>query len=186
VLFLTRTYLLPEVRYGAFLPFHIEYFFLGAGSYFFYKHLDETRGTTSYGDVWFPVAMVLVVAILAWERAWSQIPLIIWILFIGLVLEPRHSYASRCLMPLLENKVTQYLGRISYSIYLSHILVIAAVQFVLLTAIPTLDQQTHCILLLCLCLPLTLALSDILYRYIEAPGIAYGKRSGSLEKVKSW
>lgn len=185
VLFSTRTYLFPEVRYGAFLPFHIEFFFVGAGSYFLYKHLDETRRAQSHGDVWFPVA-ILLVAILISARTWSQIPLILWILFIGLILEPRHSYASRCLMPLFENKVTQYLGRISYSIYLSHILVIALVQFVLLSAMPGLDQLTHCMLLLLLSLPLTLALSDVLYRYIEVPGIAYGRRSGSLDKVKSW
>jgi peptidoglycan/LPS O-acetylase OafA/YrhL len=83
--------------------------------------------------------------------------------------------SSRLVAPLLTNPVVLYLGRISYSLYLSHILVIVVIQYALLTWAPNLSQKAHLEVLLAWTTVATIALSAGLYRYLEAPGIHAGR-----------
>ncbi len=185
-LYLGSIYILPRVGYGAFLPFHIEFFFFGAASYFLYRLVSMSRWrfeAPARADVCFPIAAMLAAVVAFSARSWSQIPMIFWILFLGIVLEPQGSLVSRIARPIFENRFTQYLGRISYSIYLSHALVLMLVQYCLLVAMPHLGQLAHCLILFVVCTSVTIALSGLLYRYIEVPGIAYGKR-GSAKSVR--
>ena len=68
-----------------------------------------------------------------------------------------------------------YLGRISYSLYLSHILVIIVIQYALLTWAPDLSQMAHFGVLLVCTTAVTIAVSTVLYRYLEVPGIHAGR-----------
>ncbi|HSQ91042.1 MAG TPA: acyltransferase, partial [Nitrospiraceae bacterium] len=133
MLVLGARYVLPTVAYGAALPFHVEFFFLGAASYFIYQR----QAAHQLSDVAFPVACFLVVALFMLSGlAWSLIPVGLWMAFLGLLLEHPTSISSRLVSPLLTNPVVQYLGRISYSLYLSHILVFIMIQNALLTWMP--------------------------------------------------
>jgi peptidoglycan/LPS O-acetylase OafA/YrhL len=172
VVFWARHYVIPTVEYGAALPFQVEFFFLGAASYFFYKGQASHRQS----DTAFPIACCLAVFLL-WlsSRAWPLIPVVLWMAFFGLLLEQPSSLSSRLVPPLFTNPLMLYLGRISYSLYLSHILVIIVIQYALLTWMPHLSRVVHCGLLLAGTTVVTVAVSAGLYRYLEAPGIRVGR-----------
>ena len=171
-LFLAARYVIPTVQYGAALPFHVEFFFLGAASYFFYKRqIAHQRPDTA-----FPVACCLAV-FLFWRSggAWSLIPVILWVAFLGLLLEPGSSCSARLVAPLLTNPFVLYLGRISYSLYLSHMLVIIVIQYALLTWVPHLSHIVHFGVLLAGTTAVTIAVSAVLYHYLEVPGMEAGR-----------
>jgi peptidoglycan/LPS O-acetylase OafA/YrhL len=172
VLVLAARYVLPEVEYGAALPSHVKFFFMGAASYFLYKH----RAAHSLPNLAFPIACCLALFLFGLsERQWSLIPVLLWLVFMGLLLEHPSSFSSRLVAPLLTNPVVLYLGRISYSLYLSHILVIIVIQYALLTWVPDLSQMVHFGVLLAGTTAVTIALSAVLYRYLEVPGIQAGR-----------
>jgi peptidoglycan/LPS O-acetylase OafA/YrhL len=171
-LFLAARYVLPTVEYGAALPFHVELFFLGAVSYFFYQRLTAHQRA----DIAFPVACCLALFLFGLSgNAASLIPVGLWIAFLGLLLERSSSLSSRLVSPLLTNPVVLYLGRISYSLYLSHMLVIIMIQYGLLMWAPYLSRLVHFGVLLACTTAVTVAVSAGLYRYLEAPGIHAGR-----------
>jgi peptidoglycan/LPS O-acetylase OafA/YrhL len=74
----------------------------------------------------------------------------------------------------LSNPVLQYLGRISYSLYLIHYPVswiIVTLGFWL-----TGDNAPAAVLWLCLALALSIGTADVLYRLVEAPSVQLAKR----------
>ena len=171
-LFLATRYVLPTVAYGAALPFHVEFFFLGAGSYFFHQRLAAHQRS----DIAFPVACCLALFLFVLSgNAWPLFPVGLWIVFMGLLLEQSSSFSSPLVSPLLTNPIVLYLGRLSYSLYLSHILVIIVVQYALLTWGPHLSQIVHFGVLLAGTTAVTVAVSAVLYRYLEVPGIHAGR-----------
>ena len=171
-LVLAVRYVLPPVNYGAALPFHVKFFFLGAVSYFIYQREAAHR----LSDTAFPVACCLAVFIFGLsERHWSLMPVLLWVVFMGLLLEQPSSFSTRLVAPLLTNPVVQYVGRISYSLYLSHFLVIIVVQYALLTWAPGLSRAIHFGVLLAGTTVVTIALSTVLHHYLEVPGIHAGR-----------
>ena len=181
VLVWAAQHVLPGVSYGAALPFHLELFVLGAASYFIYQRwLAHQLPDTS-----FPIACCLAL-LLFWRSGheWPLIPIGLWIAFMGLLLEPPSSFSSRLLSPLLTNPFLLYLGRISYSLYLSHILVIIVIQYALLTWAPYLSQMAHLGVLLVCTTAATIAVSTVLYRYLEVPGIHAGRYLASRLPVR--
>jgi peptidoglycan/LPS O-acetylase OafA/YrhL len=172
VLMLAKWYVFPWVAFGAALPFQVKFLFLGAASYFFYKHRTAQR----LSDIAFPMACFFVVFLFALSgRAWSLIPVCLWLAFLGLLLEHPSSLSSRLVAPLLTNPIMLYLGRISYSLYLSHILVIVVIQYALLIWVPDLSLTVHFEVLLVGTTAVSIALSSVLYRYLEVPGIHAGR-----------
>ena len=172
VLVLATRYVLPTVAYGAALPFHVEFFFLGAVSYFFHQRLSAHQRS----DIAFPVACCLALFLFVLSgNAWSLFPVGLWIVFMGLLLEHSSSFSSTLVSPLLTNPIVLYLGRLSYSLYLSHILVIIVVQYALLTWGPHLSQIVHFGVLLAGTTAVTIAVSAVLYRYLEVPGMQAGR-----------
>lgn len=172
VLVLAARYVFPTVELGAALPFHAEFFFLGAVSYFIYKR----QAAHQVSDTAFPVACCLALFLFGLSgRAWSLIPVVLWIAFLGLLLEHPSSFSSRLVSPLLTNPFVLYLGRISYSLYLSHILVIIVLQYALLTWAPHLSRMVHFVVLLACTTAATISVSTLLYRFLEAPGISAGR-----------
>jgi len=171
-LFMAARYVLPNVMHGAALPFHVEYFFLGAASYFIYKR----RAAHQLADTAFPMACCLAV-FLVWvsSSVWPLVPIGLWVMFLGLLLEQPSSFSFRLVSPLLTNPLVQYLGRISYSMYLSHILVIIVMQYALLTWAPDLSQFVHAGMLLACATAATIVVSAGLYHYLEAPWIHAGR-----------
>ena len=105
----------------------------------------------------------------------ALIPIAMWIAFLGVILEPPASSASGVVSPLFTSRPIQYLGRISYSVYLSHMLVIIVLQHALLVWAPQLSRMTHFVVLLGSTLAATITVSILLYRLVEVPGIKLGR-----------
>jgi len=171
--FLAAKHLLPPVMYGAALPFHLEYFFLGAVSYFIYKRYSgEVRA-----DTVFPIACCLAIFLvgIGGDDRLRLIPVALWVAFLGLILEHRSSLSWRMFSSVFTNRVAQRLGRVSYSLYLSHMLVLVALQCALLRWLPDISRSTHLWMLLALTMTGTIVASVFLYRFLEAPGIWAGR-----------
>lgn len=163
---------LPGDLYGAALPFHIEFFFIGATSYFIYKH---ARGRAPRGTPALVVLAVVVVILLTHGRPHELAPLYIWAIMLSLLCASPHDRGRDWLSRPLVHPWSQGLGRVSYSVYLAHLPLLAIVQFGLLTLAPGLDRVTHFCLLFAGTLLVTLPLSSVLYAAIEAPFMRWGR-----------
>jgi peptidoglycan/LPS O-acetylase OafA/YrhL len=94
----------------------------------------------------------------------------------GIILEPSNSFFARMLTPLFTNRFSLWIGKISYSVYLSHALVLGIGQYMLMKYCPTLTQKEFFVVLLLITLTTTLLFSSLLYRTIEAPFIEIGRQ----------
>ena len=173
VVFLVAKRVLPPVSYDAALPFHLEYFFIGAVSYFIYKWYSSRARTARPFLIGCCAAVVLVAAGGA-DRI-RLVPIALWIAFLGLILEHRSTISCRIASSLFTNRIALRLGQVSYSIYLSHMLLLVIVQHALLRWAPDLSRATHFGILLALTTAATITASVFLYRYLETPGIWAGR-----------
>jgi len=163
-----------HVAYGAALPFHVAYFAVGGASYFtykWYKRRDRDAGPFALGLC----AGMILIGLGGPDDPFRFVPAAVWAVFFGLLLESHASAAWRIVSPLFTNPVAQYLGRVSYSIYLSHILVMTLLRYVLLRYAPELSRTAHFATLLAATAAGTIAVSALLYRYVEVPGIQLGR-----------
>lgn len=162
---------LPSVLHGAALQFHVEYFFIGAASYFFFK---RARGRMPRAScLWAAGAAGLTMALVPSLR--DLAPLCLWLVMLCLLCGRDDDRARRWLGAPLEHPWAQALGRVSYSVYLAHLPLLAVVQFGLLTMAPGLDRVTHACLLFAGTVLVTLPVASVLYATIEAPFIRWGK-----------
>ena len=164
VLFALSRSTLPEVEYGAFLPFHIAYFFLGAASYLVFKHLEPYLSSTERrGDILFPPVLIMTLMIYPTVGYRTElVPFLIWTAFFALILETEGSWSRRIVGWFFTNKVTNWMGNISYSIYLSHALCITVIAALLLEH-TQLSQMPFFATLLVLTLTSTLVVSAALF-----------------------
>jgi peptidoglycan/LPS O-acetylase OafA/YrhL len=163
-----------HVEYGAALPFHVAYFAVGGASYFFYrwyKRRERDAGPFALGLC----AGMILIGLGGRENPFLFIPAALWAVFFGLLLESHASPAWRVVSPLFTNPVAQYLGRVSYSVYLSHILVMTLLRYALLRYAPELSRGAHFAILLVATAAGTIAVSALLYRFVEVPGIQLGR-----------
>jgi peptidoglycan/LPS O-acetylase OafA/YrhL len=100
-----------------------------------------------------------------------SIPLALWIAVLASVLAARGPLKS-----VLNSVPLQFLGRVSYSTYLGHMLVLWSVQALLLQVWPGADGWRLCLALCVLGIPLILVLSALLHRWVEAPSIRFGRQ----------
>lgn len=86
---------------------------------------------------------------------------------------------ERIVVRVLEIRHFRFLGEISYSLYLSHMVVIYIALYALAPYAQMLGKVGHFALLTGSVLCLSIAGSYLLYRYVELPGIQTGKRLAS-------
>jgi len=160
----------------SFLPFNVDHFAVGIISCFVYEKIKPWCGEKINRDIMFPTALVLAISLYLFAlRQHSFIPLCGWLLFFALLLENSASISSR-LHLLFTNPPAQFIGRISYSVYLSHWTVMILMQATIVKFIPPLEQRTHFLVLLVLTLLGTVGVSALSYRFIETPAMRWGKR----------
>lgn len=167
---------LPEVQFGAFLPMHIQYFYLGGLSCLIYQWVQA--GKVSARLVY---TLLLAGTLLAVYSVWHAdfLPLSIWLVFFSLLCAlqlPGYYHFIQSMVTVFDNRLMLYLGKISYSLYLSHFLVIILCQYLILRYQPELTQQQHLATLAVVTLVVTMLGSHWLYRHVETPGIRLGKR----------
>ena len=177
VLAKAATRVFPESDSNAALPSLIEFFFVGAASYFLYKRNAEKPFFDSAFPVFASIGVFLFV--LGGTSRAQLVPLVLWIMFFGLILEHPASVCSRLISPLFTHRLPQFLGRISYSLYLSHMLLMGIAQFCILNLAPGLPRPVHFVLLLVATFLASVGVSAALYRYLEVPAMELGKRLGN-------
>lgn len=79
---------------------------------------------------------------------------------------------------LLNNRVSTWLGDVSFSVYLLHLLIVIPAIALLLThtGLGGKSDMMRFVIVCGVCIPITYALGSLLYRYVEKPGIQIGKK----------
>jgi peptidoglycan/LPS O-acetylase OafA/YrhL len=108
-----------------------------------------------------PMAMFPVIAALVLLKPWAH-DLYYGVFFIA----GSHLSGRDLASPLLESRPAQWLGRVSYSLYLSHVLVMGALKFHAGAA------------WIYLAIPASLAVAQVLCVTVEQPSIALSRRAG--------
>lgn len=176
---------------GAFLPLHAEMFMLGALSYrCFEGALDGRLGGIPRR---LPMLVLLALVMLtpfgpALSARWAYhygvwVPFGIWGLVFGSILAEvtgQSGILSRTICRFLASRPLTWLGRVSYSTYLSHLLVLDACTALLVPSGAAIGGRWWAFAMV---FPATAAgtllASAVLYRWVEAPGIAMGRRVAS-------
>lgn len=133
---------LPTVSFGSYLPFHCEYFFVGIISYFLWKKLRQSNlfnndylTLCSFGIffVFFPHIKNLIQNNYQFQLG-NWIPLFFWFIFMAIILDsPGNNFSINKIIRLfLNSRIMQYLGKISYSLYLNHYIVLECIDSFLL------------------------------------------------------
>jgi len=156
----------------SFLPAQLPLFAIGIGSYHLFDR--QTKELSTYSTL--PSAILITVAILS---QWKPVTLILWAVAYGSVFADGGSSFARVLRAasrVLCHPLLQFLGRISYPLYLLHWPLIVASLFVMLQVWPSVNAAQATLLMFGLSLPLMLIGAYVLHRGVETPGMALGKR----------
>ncbi len=149
-----------------FLPRHVGGFALGIACYFVWR-----RGLVEGLPLLLPAGVALAFLLTGDPAA------VIWSAVFLATIAPASSGAAP-LNAALQSAPLMTLGRWSYSVYLSHTMVLVIAMLALgLVGAPALGQVAYFVLLLALTVAGTLALSAFLYRRIELPCIRFGRRA---------
>ncbi len=154
------------------------YFLIGTLSNFLWRRL---RGVSDLDRrrIWLAAAAAVAVIYCLLPRAVSSI---VWALTLAVATEAACTPGGAATLParLLRSAPLQWLGRISYSLYLTHMLVFYSLSGLLLALAPHLLQSGRAVFLavvMPLTIALALALSTATHRLIEQPGIDLGHRA---------
>ncbi len=174
--------------WGSFLPQHAEFFLLGILSYHLFQFLKKAQQRTRETVPWVLLTSFLVLAMAEPLRdlvvrpyevtTGIWIPLAIWSVTLAILLEthaPSPGAFARVLASIFLNPVAQWLGKVSYSTYLIHYVVLYFVMGCLLRSGASVNKYTAIAAMVGLGVPLLLVLSWLCHTYIEKPGIELGR-----------
>jgi len=151
-----------------------QFFLIGIASYYIYRNVTATGSQLFLGAA-------TAVAILFWLLP-RPVSLAIWVLALAAAMHAKSggqnpfSYVATLAVP-------QWLGRISYSVYLWHALAIVCLSRLILFAVPGISQSQHSALLMVSTVIGTLGLSAASFRLIEQPGMNLGRRLAKKVRV---
>ena len=125
-----------------------------------------------------PVGCVAAVLSCVFFSPIEALPYVLWFVFLGMLLDLSVSKKSLAswFAPLFNHPFVLYLGKISYSIYLSHTLVMIICHSFILNLLDELSQAYQAGALAFLTVNATIFISHFLYKYIEHPGMSFGRR----------
>ena len=151
-----------------------QFFLIGIASYYIYRNVTATGSQLFLGAA-------TAVAILFWLLP-RPVSLAIWVLALAAAMHAKSggqnpfSYVATLAVP-------EWLGRISYSVYLWHALAIVCLSRLILFAVPGISQSQHSALLMVSTVIGTLGLSAASFRLIEQPGMNLGRRLAKKVRV---
>jgi peptidoglycan/LPS O-acetylase OafA/YrhL len=156
------------------IVFNFHLFFVGIVSYRLYRQfvLKKTEGALSR------VELIVLGFLIAYLSAWD-LSILLWAaLFLLTVLFEQHpgDKGIARLGWLFSNRLAQYLGTISYSIYLSHWLMLMVVVGTVYRIDPQITPLEAAPWVFPGVIVMTFLVSHFLYRWVENPCIRYGKR----------
>lgn len=160
---------------AGFIGRHYEFFMIGIASYYAISFLTGDRSDkVSSSLIW--LAVLAISMLLLSFRSDAIIPYVIWlgVLYVVVGAYRKMDVFSILVSRALTSKPAMFLGKMSYSIYLSHMIVIVCVLTVL-NRYSGISLELHALLLFCSTVPLTILLSWLTYTYIEKPFMDMGK-----------
>ena len=162
---------MPHGYLGAMLPV----FMLGMGSYFVLEGLHN--GSLPQSRHVYAASLVLIVCYIVIAKSWSNLPYLLWALMMGVLTINRTGElaVTRSVSRFLDAGPIQLLGRLSYSVYLCHMIPLTAGLYIL-GQYPLLDPYCFALALLAITLAGTILISAVVYRWIERPAISLGRR----------
>jgi peptidoglycan/LPS O-acetylase OafA/YrhL len=153
----------------SFLPGAAGYFALGIASRLVYPGV---AGAVRHPNMIFALCIVVI------PLGADAVPVLVWtVVMTGLLLSPAISGASRFVriyQRVLESGVATYFGSRSYSTYLCHWPIIVVCHAVWLVLFPMASRASTFFAVAAMAVPVTLIISELLYRGVEQPGIALG------------
>ncbi len=167
--------IIPGSKHGAFLLEHIGFFFCGIITFHFFEKVPIKGYLTELQLL----ALLLFSVFLATING-AMLPVAGWLVFFSVLYFSRVSFREKwpviIFKFLFNNRICQFLGRISYSLYLSHFLVINILQNLLFKRMANLGQLQHYLLLTILTVLVSVTVSIVLYYLVEKPGISFGRQ----------
>lgn len=151
-----------------------QFFIVGILSYYGWKFSRSMTIAPGAVDALALTAIALVYLLMARTAS-----LIIWIALMAVIVaERRNAFSTpqRMVSKALQWPLMQWLGKISYSIYLVHMLVLYAVQYAVMALLPGLGKPAFLGVMLGGVVLGTVAVSALSYRLVEQPGIQAGRR----------
>jgi peptidoglycan/LPS O-acetylase OafA/YrhL len=151
------------------------YFLVGILSYYLWKRVCSTAvarpDLIGTGSV---IAMVL-----AYLLVPNSLSLVIWAAMMGVAFsesaQRRQGMFAKAGQILCSGPL-QFLGRISYSMYMTHMVALYAWSAVLPDVLPNMDEPQFLVLNVVAVVVTVIPLSALSYRLVEAPGIRLGSR----------
>lgn len=157
----------------SFLFSQVPFFFLGILSFFIWKNYHSIVSLSE--KQWTLVMPVGVVLTMLFTH---EIPTTLWVLVFLSILslqENSNLILENIVCRLLNNRVMLYLGKISYSVYLCHLIVMYGIMYYLSHLLPEFEQFSYLALLLILVPSLSIIFAHLLYYSCEKPFIKLGK-----------
>ncbi|PRC90958.1 acyltransferase family protein [Solimicrobium silvestre] len=158
------------------------YFLIGMLSYFIWKRADQLSAI----DFRLIEVAALVLIALSYFLIVRSLSPVLWIALMTCMLAEQHDspgLVQQYLGRLLNHPLLRWCGKISYSVYMVHMLVIYAIQYSILTMWPHIEKIYFVALMLPLAVAGTLGLAVFSWTFIEAPGIELGRRVSAYVKV---
>jgi len=158
----------------AFFLAHLPLFLLGIGSYHFYARFHSAENGNRISSI-SAIAMI----ILGIALQWHAIALTAWALGFGCIMIRGNNLPGRMLAPIrksLLHPALQWLGHLSFPLYLVHWPIIIAVMFVTLRLFPNISQLGNLAVLLGIGLPLVIIAARLIHLHLELPMMALGKK----------
>lgn len=170
---------LPKIDNDASLPFFVEYFGVGILSFYIFKLVrDNKYFFKSFFQV-FPLAGSLFIIFLniKFPSFGDIIPLSIWFVFFVFLIETNifaESKLGTIYSSIFNSSALQFLGKLSYSTYNIHIIIIIIVQYILLHIFHINSISKLFIMTFLFTVPLTIIGSHYCFKYIEEPCLQLG------------
>lgn len=167
---------LPPLTFGsfnAFLPLKLELFLVGGVSCFVWKWLIESRGKLPLPADGLALLLAAMVQLLTHRPAvaiWAGL----FLLLVG-IHSGQPAPLARAVASGLDCRPLQWLGTVSYSLYLVHWPVLVLVRFGIERIFPQSGPVASSVLLGVLGFALALCLAGIMYRRVEKPFMDYAR-----------
>jgi peptidoglycan/LPS O-acetylase OafA/YrhL len=157
----------------AFLPERLPLFLIGIGSYHLYANAEKIKSFPHRLQVMAAsFAAILIVG-------WHWLALLIWLVTFGSVLADKNSQAEQFLSRprhFLLRPALQFLGAISYPLYLVHWPVIVGILAAVVSFWPNISAGHALAIMLVAGFPIILFAAWILHKFVEKPLMQLGKR----------